>query len=95
MNIDQLYKNQLNFIESKRSISVEDRLKYLKNLKKEIVINEDNIYNALDLDLKKPRFETYATEIGFLLNEIDLFLKKIKILGKTSFCHPCPNEFPV
>ena len=51
---------------------------YLKNLKKEIIINEDNIYNALDLDLKKPRFETYATEIGFLLNEIDLFIKKLK-----------------
>ena len=50
----------------------------LKNLKKEILINEDNIYNALDLDLKKPRFETYATEIGFLLNEIDLFIKKLK-----------------
>ena len=34
MNIDQLYESQLNFIESKRRISVEDRLKYLKNLKK-------------------------------------------------------------
>ena len=94
MNIDQLYENQLNFIESKRSISVEDRLKYLKNLKNEIVINEDNIYNALDLDLKKPRFETYATEIGFLLNEINLFLKKLKSWTKPHSVTPALMNFP-
>ena len=94
MNIDQLYESQLNFIESKRRISVEDRLKYLKNLKKEILINEDNIYNALDLDLKKPRFETYATEIGFLLNEIDLFIKKLKSWAKPHSVTPALMNFP-
>ena len=56
-------------------ISVEDRLRLLKSLKDEINLNEEHIYEALDLDLKKPRFETYATEIGFLLNEIELFIK--------------------
>ena len=94
MNIDQLYESQLNFIESKRRISIEDRLKYLKNLKKEILINEDNIYNALDLDLKKPRFETYATEIGFLLNEIDLFIKKLKSWAKPHSVTPALMNFP-
>ena len=69
MNIDQLYDNQLNFINTHQKISIEDRLKYLKKLKNEININEENIYNALDLDLSKPRFETYATEIGFLIND--------------------------
>ena len=63
MNIDQLYDNQLNFIITHKKISVEERLKYLKKLKNEININEENIYNALDLDLSKPRFETYALSL--------------------------------
>ena len=71
MNIDQLYDNQLNFINTHQKISVEERLKYLKKLKNEININEENIYNALDLDLSKPRFETYATEIFLLYFYLD------------------------
>ena len=47
MNIDQLYDNQLNFINTHQKISIEERLKYLKKLKNEININEENIYNAL------------------------------------------------
>ena len=43
MNIDQLYDNQLNFINTQQKISIEDRLKYLKKLKNEININEENI----------------------------------------------------
>ena len=51
MNIDQLYNNQHNFINTHQKISIEERLKCLKKLKNEININEENIYNALDLDL--------------------------------------------
>ena len=32
MNIDQLYDNQLNFINTHQKISIEERLKYLKKL---------------------------------------------------------------
>lgn len=94
MNIDQLYDNQLNFINTHQKISVEERLKYLKKLKDEININEENIYNALDLDLSKPRFETYATEIGFLINEIDLFIKKLKSWAKPQNVTPALMNFP-
>ena len=79
MNIDKLYENQLKFIQNHRIISVEERLKYLRNLKEEIKNNEENIYSALDLDLSKPKFETYTTEINFLISEINLFLKKPKL----------------
>ena len=94
MNIDQLYDNQLNFINTHQKISVEERLKYLKKLKDEININEENIYNALDLDLSKPRFETYATEIGFLINEIDLFIRKLKSWAKPHNVTPALMNFP-
>ena len=94
MNIDQLYDNQLNFINTHQKISIEERLKYLKKLKNEINTNEENIYNALDLDLSKPRFETYATEIGFLINEIDLFTRKLKSWAKPQRVTPALMNFP-
>ena len=94
MNIDQLYNNQHNFINTHQKISIEERLKCLKKLKNEININEENIYNALDLDLRKPRFETYATEIGFLINEIDLFIRKLKSWAKPHNVTPALINFP-
>ena len=94
MNIDQLYDNLLNFINTHQKISIEERLRYLKKLKDEININEENIYNALDLDLSKPRFETYATEIGFLINEIDLFIRKLKSWAKPHNVTPALINFP-
>ena len=47
-------------------------------LKKTIQSRENEIYNALKSDLNKPKFESYATEIGFLLNEISLFIKNLE-----------------
>ena len=94
MNIDKLYENQLKFIQNHRIINVEERLRYLKKLKEEIKNNEENIYNALDLDLSKPKFETYATEIGFLINEINLFLKKLKSWAKPNSVTPSLINFP-
>ena len=94
MNIDKLYENQLKFIQNHRIISVEERLKYLRNLKEEIKNNEENIYIALDLDLSKPKFETYTTEISFLISEINLFLKKLKSWAKPKNVTPALINFP-
>lgn len=94
MNIDKLYENQLKFIQNHRIISVEERLKYLRNLKEEIKNNEENIYIALDLDLSKPKFETYTTEISFLINEINLFLKRLKSWAKPKNVTPSLINFP-
>ena len=75
-------------------ISVEERVRFLKNLKSEIKLNEEDIYEALDLDLKKPRFETFATEIGFLLNEIELFIKKLRSWSKPKGIRSALINFP-
>ena len=94
MNTDMINKKQSMPVNSQSKISVEDRLSLLKSLKDEINLNEENIYEALDLDLKKPRFETYATEIGFLLNEIELFIKKLKSWSKPQRIRPALINFP-
>ena len=70
MNTDMINEKQSMTVNSQFKISVEDRLSLLKSLKDEINLNEEHIYEALDLDLKKPRFETYATEIGLSLIHI-------------------------
>ena len=69
-------------------------MKYLRNLKEEIKNNEENIYSALDLDLSKPKFETYTTEISFLISEINLFLKKLKSWAKPKNVTPSLINFP-
>ena len=78
MNIEETYKKQSDYINSFKRLSTDERIYYLKKLKKEIINEENNIYSALYSDLKKPKFETYTAEIGVLLNEIDLFIKNLR-----------------
>lgn len=54
------------------------RLKMLKKLKDTVVDNEQSILEALKADLHKSFFESYISEVGFLLNEIDLHIRKLK-----------------
>ena len=82
MNIEETYKKQSDYINSFNRLSADERIYYLKKLKKEIINEENNIYSALYLDLKKPKFEIYTAEIGVLLNEIDLFIKNLRIWSK-------------
>jgi aldehyde dehydrogenase (NAD+) len=58
--------------------SAEFRLKELKRLKSIIKSNEDEIIKALFLDLHKSPFESYATEIGVVYDEINLLIRKLK-----------------
>ena len=69
-------------IQNKSKLSVSERINYLHKLKKEIINNEENIYSALKKDLNKPKFEVYTSEIGFLLNEIKLFIKHLNKWSK-------------
>jgi len=69
-------------IQNKSKLSVSERINYLHKLKKEIINNEENIYSALNKDLNKPKFEVYTSEIGFLLNEIKLFIKHLNKWSK-------------
>lgn len=54
------------------------RLKMLKKLRAAIVSNESKILEALKLDLNKNEFESYFSEVGIVLSELDLTIKKLK-----------------
>ena len=78
LGITELYNIQDKHIKSHSKLNVSERIHYLVKLKKTIQSRENEIYNALKSDLNKPKFESYATEIGFLLNEISLFIKNLE-----------------
>ena len=82
LEVSELYNIQDKHIKSHSKLNVSERIHYLVKLKKTIQSRENEIYNALKSDLNKPKFESYATEIGFLLNEISLFIKNLEKWAK-------------
>ena len=50
----------------------------LRKLKEVIKVNENKILEALNKDLGKSNFESYATEIGIVYDEINVHIKNIK-----------------
>lgn len=76
--LKELLDRQRDFFESNTTRDVDYRIKQLKKLKKALQVNEQEIYTALYTDFKKSAFETYATEMGLLYDEIGCMLKNIK-----------------
>ncbi|OQA35173.1 MAG: Aldehyde dehydrogenase [Candidatus Dependentiae bacterium ADurb.Bin331] len=70
--IKQLINNQRMFFNSGKTHSLEWRLNALKNLRKAILLHEENIINALSLDLKKSAISSKKVEIDQIITEIDL-----------------------
>lgn len=64
--------------QSNGAITVDARIALLKKLKHAIIDNESFISEALNKDLGKAHQESFFTEIGIVLNEIDLFCAHLK-----------------
>ncbi|MBN2504384.1 MAG: aldehyde dehydrogenase [Bacilli bacterium] len=62
--------------------SIQYRIEALKHLRKNIVESETAIADALKADLGKSGFESYMTEIGLVLSEIDVTIKKLRRWAK-------------
>ena len=77
MSIDTVAKDLRGSILHKGITEVSVRKLRLAALKKAILKYELSINQALKDDLGKSAFETYATEIGFMLEEINYTLKNI------------------
>ncbi len=57
--------------------SLSFRLQQLKALKKAVLQHEQQLYEALYLDLKKSKEEVWVTEIGFLISELNEAIRNI------------------
>jgi len=62
--------------------SIVYRREALSRLKREIILNTDEIITALKNDFNKSPFETYATEIAMVIEEIDYHIKHLKKMMK-------------
>lgn len=77
-DINTLVKNQKDFFNSGVTKDLEFRKQSLLKLKNAINEHENEIFLALKEDLSKSEFETYISEIGMVLEEINFMLKNMK-----------------
>ncbi len=76
--ISDIFQRQRLFFESGRTMDVSFRLEALHKLKQSIIDHEYKINNALKADLGKPLMESYTSEIGFTLLELNHAIKHLK-----------------
>jgi aldehyde dehydrogenase (NAD+) len=77
-NISEVLTRQREFFLSGKTKSIDYRIEQLRKLRDLIIENENAIYEALNTDFRKSRFETYLSENGYMIMEINEFIKKLK-----------------
>ncbi|PKL39856.1 MAG: aldehyde dehydrogenase family protein [Spirochaetae bacterium HGW-Spirochaetae-1] len=77
-NVAETLDSQRSFFLTQRTKDVKFRIENLKKLKKAILKYEDDLFEALKMDLNKAKFEAFATEVGFVLEEISHHIKHLK-----------------
>lgn len=81
-SITSIFNKQISYFSSGQTRNVNVRIKNLKLLRAAILTYENEIADALFKDLGKSRFESYATETGFILAEIRYHIKHLKCWAK-------------
>ena len=76
--ITDLKEAHYQFFKAHKKQSLKVRIDHLKKLKKVLNEKEQDIFNALDRDLKKPVFESFTSEFLMVQKEIDAFIKNLK-----------------
>ncbi|WAW15225.1 aldehyde dehydrogenase [Peptostreptococcus equinus] len=96
-NIKNIIIKQKEYFNRNKTKDLHNRKDALNKLKQSILNNKNGIVEALNNDLAKSEFEAYTTEIGDVLSEISLFLKKINKWSKDkkvrtpSFLYPAKS----
>lgn len=73
-NIKDLIKVQKNFFYSGSTLPLKARKQHLKTLKRALIEMEDEFLQALHQDFQKPEFESFISETGYLIKDIDHML---------------------
>ncbi len=79
-SLDEIKKvviNQREYFSKGKTKNLGFRIQQLKLLRKIIIKHEEDIMLALKKDLNKSKFETYETEIGFVLSELSYVIKNL------------------
>lgn len=76
--VEEILQQQRQFFRSGATRSAEYRITQLTRLKQAIQKYESSLTEALYQDLGKSEFESYTTEIGFMLDSITHTIRKVK-----------------
>ena len=82
MNFQDILSDQREFFDTQKTKSIKFRKMYLEKLKEVIQKNESLLYEAIYADFGKSKFDTFTTEISFVLKDIDYYLKNLNSLAK-------------
>ena len=82
IKIKEGFNKQKEFFSSGKTKNIDFRIDNLKKLKNIIKKNEEKIIEALNKDLGKSAFESYATEIGIVYDELNLHIKNTRKWAK-------------
>lgn len=82
MNFQDILTEQRELFNSQKTKSLKFRKIYLEKLKEVIIKNEDLLYKAIYEDFGKSKFDTFTTEISFVIKDIDYYLKNLNSLAK-------------
>jgi aldehyde dehydrogenase (NAD+) len=82
MEIKEIVLKQKDFFKTQQTKNIKFRKMYLEKLKDLIIKNENLLYEAIYKDFGKSKFDTFTTEISFILNDINYYLKNLKSLSK-------------
>lgn len=92
--MEQVVKTQKQFFNSGKTLDISFRKEQLQKLKNTLNEHENEIYKALDKDFRKPAFESHATELFVLYQEIDHLLSNIDRWAKTKKAKSSLINFP-
>ncbi len=81
-SIEQLVKNQREYFCNNHTLAISFREKQLRTLLNQVKKHENEIMQAIKLDLNKSEFESYATEIAIVYEELNFMIKNLKRLTK-------------
>lgn len=77
MNFDQILAKQKEFYLTHKTKDIGFRKAMLKKLKEVIEKNSELLYEAIFQDFGKSKFDTFTTEISFVLKDIDYYTKNL------------------
>ncbi|MFY1046480.1 aldehyde dehydrogenase [Chryseobacterium sp. GP-SGM7] len=82
MEIQEIVAKQKEFFKTQQTKNLRFRKMYLEKLRDLILKNENLLYEAIDKDFGKSKFDTFTTEISFILNDIKYYLKNLNSFVK-------------
>ena len=82
MDFQNILSDQRNLFNSQKTKNLKFRKMYLEKLKEVLLKNDELLYDSIYKDFGKSKFDTFTTEISFVLKDINYFLKNLNSLAK-------------